>query len=198
MPTGNAPVASVLQTEWFTCSIGLESGQVRGTCTHPAGFTSLNAAAYIITWVKWILRPESHRHRLLYERSAFLALPRRNETGAPARTCTSTLRLRTATCMTLTPRELSGKTRASCRCRPGPCGLEDRHARCYINDAELLPFAEVVAEFGIAPNSPRLQRGANLSQLFSLKLVPPRGNAPRSADYQSAALLLSYGGKNRP
>ena len=53
---------------------------------------------------------------------------------------------------------------------------------------------ELVAEFGIAPNSPRLQRGANLSQLFSRKLVPPRGNAPRSADYQSAALLLSYGG----
>ena len=24
----------------------------------------------------------------------------------------------------------------SCRCRPGPCGLEDRHARCYINDVK--------------------------------------------------------------
>ena len=57
---------------------------------------------------------------------------------------------------------------------------------------------ELVAEFGIAPNSPRLQRGANLSQLFSLKLVPPRGNAPRSIDYQSMALLLSYGGKKSP
>jgi len=51
VPTGNAPVASVLQTEWFTCSIGHEIGQVRGTCTHPAGFTGLNAAGYIITWV---------------------------------------------------------------------------------------------------------------------------------------------------
>ena len=165
-----------------------------GTCTHPAGFTGLNAAGYIITWAKWILRPESHRHRLLYERSALLALPRRKETGAPARTCTSTLRLRTATCTTLTPREL--KTFASCRCRPGPCGLEDRHARCYINDAGL---NKMVAEFGIAPNSPRLQRGANLSQLFSLgKMVPPRGNAPRSIDYQSMALLLSYGGGKSP
>jgi hypothetical protein len=28
-----------------------ESGQVRGACTHPAGFTGLNAAGYIITWV---------------------------------------------------------------------------------------------------------------------------------------------------
>ena len=55
---------------------------------------------------KWILRSESHRHGLLYERSALLALPRRNETGAPARTCTSTLRLRTAACMALTLREL--------------------------------------------------------------------------------------------
>ena len=50
VPTGTAPVASVLQTEWFTCSIGHEIGQVRGTCTHPAGFTGLNAAGYIITW----------------------------------------------------------------------------------------------------------------------------------------------------
>jgi hypothetical protein len=50
VPTGNAPVASVLQTEWFTCSIGHEIGQVRGTRTHPAGFTGLNAAGYIITW----------------------------------------------------------------------------------------------------------------------------------------------------
>ena len=58
------------------------------------------------TAVKWILRPESHRHGLLYERSALLALPRRNQAGAPARTCTSTLRLRTATCTALTPREL--------------------------------------------------------------------------------------------
>jgi hypothetical protein len=57
---------------------------------------------------------------------------------------------------------------------------------------------ELVAEFGIAPNSPRLQRGANLSQLFSRRMVPPRGNAPRSIDYQSMALLLSYGGKKSP
>ena len=160
---------------------------MRGTRTHPAGFTGLNAASYIITWENWILRPESHRHGLLYERSALLALPRRNETGAPARTCTSNLRLRTATCTALTPRELV-KAFASCRCRPGPCGLEDRHAHCYINDAGL------VAEFGIAPNSPRLQRGANLSQLFSRKMVPPRGNAPRSISNRLMALLLSYGG----
>ena len=51
-----------------------------------------------------------------------------------------------------------------------------------------------LAEFGIAPNSPRLQRGANLSQLFSLKWVPPRGNAPRSISNRLMALLLSYGG----
>ncbi len=51
VPTGNALVASVLQTEWFTCSIGHGNGQVRGTRTHPAGFTGLNATCYIITWV---------------------------------------------------------------------------------------------------------------------------------------------------
>jgi hypothetical protein len=56
----------------------------------------------------------------------------------------------------------------------------------------------MVAEFGIAPNSSPLQGDANLSQLFSRKVVPPRGNAPRSIDYQSMALLLSYGGEKSP
>ena len=56
----------------------------------------------------------------------------------------------------------------------------------------------MVAEFGIAPNSSPLQEDANLSQLFSRKMVPPRGNAPRSIDYQSMALLLSYGGEKSP
>ena len=94
--------------------------------------------------------------------------------------------------MTLTPRELSGK-------RVHHAGAAPAHAvwKTAMRAATSM-MLELVAEFGIAPNSPRLQRGANLSQLFSLKLVPPRGNAPRSADYQSAALLLSYGGKKSP
>lgn len=44
---------------------------------------------------------------------------------------------------------------------------------CYTNDA-----LKMVAVFGIAPNSPRLQRGANLSQLhsqWSLRAVSRRG-----------------------
>ena len=66
-------------------------------------------------------------------------------------------------------------------------GASTRRACCYTNDAK------VVAAFGIAPNSPRLQRGANLSQLSS-QVVPPRGIAPRSLAYRARALLLSYGG----
>ena len=164
VPTGNAPVASVLQTEWFTCSIGHEIGQVRGTRTHPAGFTGLNAAGYIITW--YCLRQyngSSGRSRTgmvfftkevhfwLCHGGMKLMLPRglAPRTFAFARRHAGLLHLG------------SFKT-TSCRCRPGPCGLEDRHARCYINDVKL------VAVFGIAPNSPRLQRGANLSQLFRL------------------------------
>jgi hypothetical protein len=87
---------------------------------------------------------------------------------------------------------------------------------CYTNDA-----IEMVAASGIAPNSPRLQRGANLSQLHSLdgpsaryraavfrlsggcsalelrrnEMVARRGNAPRSAGCKPAALLLSYQAK---
>ena len=55
----------------------------------------------------------------------------------------------------------------------------------------------MVPEVGIAPTSPRLQRGANLPQLLRgacarRKLVVRRGNAPRSLAYQASALLLSY------
>jgi hypothetical protein len=56
----------------------------------------------------------------------------------------------------------------------------------------------MVPEVGIAPTSPRLQRGANLPQLLGAKfacrkLVVPAGYAPASSDYRSDALLLSYG-----
>ena len=57
-------------------------------------------------------------------------------------------------------------------------------------------------EVGIAPTSPRLQRGANLPQLLGgwlaepklseRRLVVPAGNAPASSGYQPGALLLSY------
>ena len=56
----------------------------------------------------------------------------------------------------------------------------------------LLPSAfKVVPAVGIAPTSPRLQRGANLPQLLG-ELVVPAGNAPASSGYQPGALLLSY------
>ena len=55
----------------------------------------------------------------------------------------------------------------------------------------------MVPEVGIAPTSPRLQRGANLPQLLGGAcvrplLVVPAGNAPASSGYQPGALLLSY------
>ena len=50
----------------------------------------------------------------------------------------------------------------------------------------------MVPEVGIAPTSPRLQRGANLPQLLG-EMVVPAGNAPASSGYQPGALLLSYG-----
>jgi hypothetical protein len=60
----------------------------------------------------------------------------------------------------------------------------------------------MVPEVGIAPTSPRLQRGANLPQLLGVlgarpKLVVPAGNAPASSGYQPGAVavcqhLLSY------
>ena len=50
---------------------------------------------------------------------------------------------------------------------------------------------KMVPEVGIAPTSPRLQRGANLPQLLG-EMVVPAGNAPASSGYQPGALLLSY------
>ena len=60
----------------------------------------------------------------------------------------------------------------------------------------------MVPEVGIAPTSPRLQRGASLPQLLGgwlaepklgeRRLVVPAGNAPASSGYQPDALLLSY------
>ncbi len=50
----------------------------------------------------------------------------------------------------------------------------------------------MVPEVGIAPTSPRLQRGANLPQLLGgacarTQLVVPAGNAPASSGYQPGA-----------
>src|SRR5437773_2648904 len=68
--------------------------------------------------------------------------------------------------------------------------------------SSIAPFILLAPEVGIAPTSPRLQRGANLPQLLGesglpsrsrrRRLVVPRGNAPRSSAYQAGALLLSY------
>src|SRR5580765_322858 len=68
--------------------------------------------------------------------------------------------------------------------------------------SSIAPFILLVPEVGIAPTSPRLQRGANLPQLLGgwlaesklseRRLVVPAGNAPASSGYQPGALLLSY------
>ncbi len=105
-----------------------------------------------------------------------------------------------------------------------PRGLAPRTSAFAERHAGLLHFGsgEMVAAFGIAPNSPRLQRGANLSQLHSRgssaryraavdrlsadcsafelqrnKVVARRGNAPRSTGCKPAALLLSYRAKRK-
>ena len=55
---------------------------------------------------------------------------------------------------------------------------------------------EMAAGVGSAPTSADLQSAAHLSEPSSvfLKMVPRRGDAPRSAGYRPAALLLSYRG----
>ncbi len=74
-----------------------------------------------------------------------------------------------------------------------PAPADWKTAMLAVTPMTLLSSVKVVAAAGIAPAFPPLQGGANLSQLNSL-VVPPQGNAPRSAGYRPAALLLSYGG----
>ena len=139
---------------------------------------------------KKFLRSVPPRHDLLYERSALLASATEDfflwESGAPARTCTSSLGLRRTACKTLTPREL-GKNWCAMPVLPRRSLFGRQACCCCTNDAKL------VAASGIAPDSPRFRRGADLSQLHS-QVVPPRGSAPRSSAYRAGALLLSYGG----
>lgn len=72
------------------------------------------------------------------------------------------------------------KNGAPCRSCTGTVSLEETHAA-------VIPMtrSKMVAASGIAPNSPRLQRGANLSQLHSL--------CGPSARYRAAVFHLSGG-----
>ena len=108
------------------------------------------------------------------------------KTGALTWTCTTNLRLRKAACRT------DYTLRANWRSWPDShrliTGLKGPPLDCLALTNKMVPAV------GIAPTSPRLQRGANLSQLPGvMRLVVPRGNAPRSSGYQPGALLLSYG-----
>ena len=152
VPTSNAPVASVLQTEWSReaspCSIGHGIYCRPQDCSgvwdlHPPGrlhrpeccWLHYHLGASVLRTAgssKRISRPDSHRHSLLYERSAFLCLPQR-KSGCS----------REDSHLDPSPSHgdvhdflhLGSLKTTSCRCRPDPCGLEDRHARCHINDA---------------------------------------------------------------
>ena len=107
--------------------------------------------------------------------------------SAPARNCTSILRLRTAACTTLTPREL-GKRLHHAGAAPAPAVWKTamRAATSMMLDwwlnselrRTLLGFSEALICLSYS----------------ALKLVPPRGNAPRSISNRLMALLLSYGG----
>ena len=100
---GLAPGISVLQTDGLTtlpCA-RKEMGRSVGFAPDTSAFTEPNANCYTMTSI-WILRPALPRHILLYERSALLTSATEEfENGAPARTCTSNLRLRRAACTIL-------------------------------------------------------------------------------------------------
>ena len=131
--------------------------------------------------------------------------PLRN--GASTRICTSNLSLRTAVCRTLTPWKLANWCDMPVLPRRALFGRQ--------TDMLLLhQCRKMVAASGIAPDSPRLQQGANLSQLhrrvgpsartawrvsaseYAKRIwqVALSGNPPRSSAYRAGALLLSYGG----
>ena len=62
----------------------------------------------------------------------------------------------------------------------------------------MLARHEVAPADGFAPSPFRLTGGrTTVIPRWYQKMVPTRGFAPRSADYRSAALLLSYAGKGQ-
>lgn len=137
----------------------------------------------------WRHRAPSHPKALCMVGSAdkfaptFSALPMRRITqayalvelrcakkGIPARTCTwscAFARRHAGFYTTGTFKKLENKSK-----RPMPVTLRrdlfDRQAGCYYINGAFIPEPGEMAGFGIAPNSHRLQRRANLPQLSSL------------------------------
>jgi hypothetical protein len=119
------------------------------------------------------------------------------EIGTLTWTCTTNFRLRKPACRTnYTLRAIGIQPRLASVIGLAPIrpGLKDRLLELLCIHGRL---TKLVPEVGIAPTSPRLQRGANLSQLLGgagarQRLVVPAGNAPASSGYQPGALLLSY------
>lgn len=164
----------------------LKNGRTPRTRTGYLGFADRRFDDFTLCAKKWSGAWDLHPPRRLHRPECSLAtLSPESKSGAPARTRTSNLRLRKAACRTLTPREQNG---APCRSCADTVSLEETHAA-----VTPMTRSKMVAASGIAPDSPRLQRGANLSQLHS-RVVPPHGIAPWSPGYQPGALLLSYGG----
>lgn len=167
--TRQATGKSVSQTDGSTTlPCARKSGQERGICTHPAGFTGPNAhSLHYLLNLKWCSREDSHLEPPPSQGGV------QNSYTSGAKWCVMSA---------------GGMTGPHPRQCIGTVSLEETHAA-----VTPMTRSKVVAASGIAPDSPRLQRGANLSQLHS-RVVPPRGIAPRSPGYQPGALLLSYGG----
>lgn len=164
---GLAPGISVLRTDGSTtlpCA-RLPNGVAAGICTRTFWFTARDSDSlsyghsFFLVWKSDPPVGAAPTWSALRERCIAGLCHGGIENGAPTRIRTSSFRLRRAACISLTPWKLT--KRAPCRSCPGALCLEDRRACCYTNDAK------VVAASGIAPDSPRLQRGANLSQLHS-------------------------------
>ena len=110
-----------------------ENGCGYRCCPGLGSFTRRVHALLCQAGIKWLPRMDLRHQPPESESGALLIELQGQGRSAPARTCTSNLRLRRAACRALTHRER----------------------------------VKLVAAFGIAPNSPRLHRGANLSQLHS-------------------------------
>ena len=159
---------------------------VRWLCRPPTRLFVLHAKNE-----KWFPRPVLPRHRLRHREECYCYTTKGMKVDppvgfAPTWTCLQDR------CLSRSATEEFIKS-AVCRCCPGALCLEDRHAGCYIKTAEK------VAGVGSAPTYAELQSAAHLSEPSSVKkrVVPPRGDAPRSSGYQPGALLLSYGGEGK-
>ena len=168
--------------------IEIENGQGDGICTRTVRVTGGDANCYITTLMN--LEPLvglAPTNTSLRNSPCCFWRHRGFENGALTWICTTSFRLRKPACRTnYTLRAIGIEPRLASVIGLAPIrpGLKDR-----LLDLLCIHGQKMVPEVGIAPTSPRLQRGANLPQLLGENGSPSRSSASEGWSSRQVMLL---------